>query len=45
MIDTQPSPSEPPLVDSVVRALEAGQRVVLDRVDLLRLSVRLTCWV
>ena len=40
MIDTQPSPSEPELVDSVVRALEAGQRVVLDRVVLLRFDLR-----
>lgn len=40
MLDTQPPPSEPPLVDSVVRALEAGQRVVLDRVDLLRFDLR-----
>ena len=40
MLDTQPPPSEPPLVDSVVRALEAGQRLVLDRVDLLRFDLR-----
>lgn len=40
MVDAQPSPSEPRLVDSVVRALEAGQRVVLDRVDLLRFDLR-----
>ena len=40
MLDTQPSSSEPELVDSVVRALEAGQRVVLDRVDLLRFDLR-----
>ena len=39
MLDTHPSPSEPSLVDSVVHVLEAGQRVVLDRVDLLRFDL------
>ncbi len=39
MLDTHPSPSEPSLVDSVVRVLEAGQRLVLDRVDLLRFDL------
>jgi hypothetical protein len=33
MLDTHPCPTEPSLVDSVVRILQAGQRVVLDRVD------------
>jgi hypothetical protein len=36
MLDTPPSPSEPSLVESVIHVLEAGQRVVVDRVDLLR---------
>ena len=40
MLDDPPSPSEPPLVDSVARALEAGQRLVHDRVDLLRFDLR-----
>src|SRR5512144_2194646 len=31
MLDTHPSPSEPSLVDPVVRVLEAGQRVVRSR--------------
>jgi len=39
MLDTHPSPTEPSLVDSVVQVLEAGQRVVLDRVDLLRFDL------
>lgn len=34
MYDTHSSRSEPSLLDSVIRAFEAGQRVVLDRLDL-----------
>jgi hypothetical protein len=35
-----PSPSaEPSLVDSLVRVVEAGQRIVLDRIDLARFDV------
>jgi len=34
MLDSHPTRSEPSLVDSLVRAFEAGQRVVLDRLDL-----------
>lgn len=39
MPDTHPPPSEPSLVDSVVRVVEAGQHLVLDRVDLLRFDL------
>ena len=39
MLDTHPPLSEPSLVDSVIRVLEAGQRLVLDRVDLLRFDL------
>jgi hypothetical protein len=39
MPDTHPPPSEPSLVDSLVRVVETGQRVVLDRVDLLRFDL------
>jgi Putative Actinobacterial Holin-X, holin superfamily III len=39
MPDTPPPLSEPSLVDSVIRVLEAGQRLVLDRVDLLRFDL------
>jgi hypothetical protein len=36
----QRSPSgEPSLVDSLVRVVEAGQRIVLDRIDLARFDV------
>ena len=34
MYDTHTARSEPSLVDSLIRAFEAGQRVVLDRLDL-----------
>ena len=34
MYDTHTSRSEPSLVDSLIRAFDAGQRVVLDRLDL-----------
>lgn len=40
MLDPHPSPPEPSLVDSVVRVFEAGQSVVIDRVDLLRFDLR-----
>jgi len=39
MLETHPSPSEPSLVDSVVHVLETGQRVVIDRIDLLRFDL------
>jgi hypothetical protein len=39
MPDTQPSASEPSLVGSLVRVVEAGEHVVLDRVDLLRFDL------
>ena len=39
MLDTHPPLSEPSLVDSVIRVLEAGQRLVLDRVDLVRFDL------
>ena len=39
MYDTTPPPPEPSLVDSVIRIFEAGQRVVLDRVDLARFDL------
>lgn len=34
MLETHPTRSEPSLLDSLIRAFEAGQRVVLDRLDL-----------
>jgi hypothetical protein len=34
MLESHPTRSEPSLVDSLIRAFEAGQRVVLDRLDL-----------
>lgn len=40
MPDDSPTPTGPPLGDSVARALEAGQRLVHDRVDLLRFDLR-----
>lgn len=39
MYDADTDTSEPSLVDSVIRIFEAGQRVVLDRLDLARFDL------
>jgi len=38
-IDPRTAPPEPSLLESLVRVLEAGQRIVLDRIDLARFDV------
>ena len=40
MVEPDPTPTEPPLVDSVLRAVEAAQQLVLDRIDLVRFDLQ-----
>lgn len=39
MLEPHPPPSESSVIDAVVRIVDAGQRLVLARLDLLRLDV------